>query len=109
MTHKHDVRIDSKAAWRFAAFALFVVVTILALLGWQVEQRNEAIEEIRTAAERIEDAAVHTEEVLVEVVEERGSPEAIAQSERVAEALDDIAAVRAMLCDLPEFDDDPRC
>jgi cytochrome oxidase assembly protein ShyY1 len=104
-----DVRINGKAAWRFAAFSLFVIVVVLALLGWQVEQRNDAIHEIREAADRIEVAAVHTEEVLVEVVEERDTPEAIAQSERVAQALDDIASVKAMLCDLPEFTEDPRC
>lgn len=92
-------------------FALIVVlvstvVFLLAFWVWQTERRTDALDELAAATARIEEAAVHTEQVLVEVVEARDTPEAVAQNQRVREALAEIGQIKRILCDTVEH---PEC
>lgn len=99
----------TRAARNVQTWATVVVIVMVAGLFYVIQVRADAIEEIQSSAHRIEEAATHTEEVLIEVVDARSTPEAIAQNEAVRRAIEDIAAVRRMLCSLPQLQADEAC
>lgn len=90
-------------------WATIVVIIMVAGLFYTVAQRNQAIDSLQTTAVRIDRAATNTEEVLVGVIEEQQTPESQAQAQRVREALEEIAIIRRLLCELPELADMPAC
>lgn len=92
-----------RALYRFVLFFLATLTVILGLLGLQVERRNDALHELQMATARVERAAVNTEQVLIEVVEARDTPEAVARNRRVTEALSQIETIIELLCQI----DDP--
>lgn len=108
-----DEEVISQRATRSArivqTWATIVVIVMVAGLFYAINQRNTAIEELQVAAVRIERAATNTEQVLIEVVEAERSPEAIEQSQKVRQALGQIAVIRRLLCELPELADMPDC
>ena len=89
--------------YRFIAFFMVVLTLILVFMGWQADRRSDALTELREATARVEEAAVHTEEVLVEILEAQRAPERIARDTRVTEALDQIELILELLCQI----DDP--
>ncbi len=99
----------SRATTWFVGFALVVIIIFLVVLGWQIDRRTDSIQTINESAQRIEEAALHTEEVLVEVVEARDAPEAVAQQQAVREALAQIRDIHAILCSAPDLADVPEC
>lgn len=90
-------------------WVLSVVVVLLAGLAFQIEVRGDAIAEIHVATQRVELAAIHTEQVLLEAAEQSATPEAEAQRQAIARALVDIAVVRSLLCSLPDLAEAPEC
>lgn len=94
---------------KVVVWVLVIVIILLAAVAFQITTRNNAIADIRTASQRIELAALHTEQVLVEVVEQSDTPEAEAQRQAIARALADIAAMKALLCSLPELAEADEC
>lgn len=99
----------TRAARSVQTWATIVVIIMVSGLFYIIAQRNDAIDNLQQAATRIELAATHTEEVLIETVEEGRTPEATAQAQRVREALEEIAEIRQLLCQLPELVDKPAC
>lgn len=93
----------------FVGFALSVVIVLLIVLYLQIDRRNDSIEVITESAARIETAAVHTEEVLLEVVEASESPEAQAQQRAIREALGQIRQIHDILCSAPELAEAAEC
>lgn len=99
----------TRSARHVQTWATLVVIIMVAGLFYVLDQRQDAIAEIQQSAVRIEQVASHTEEILIGVAEERESPDAVAQSAQVGEALRDIEIIRQLLCELPELADSPAC
>jgi hypothetical protein len=93
----------SRNIYTYLIFFFATTTLILAFLGWQVEQRNNTLEELQEATTRVEEAATHTEEVLLDLVEARSTPERLARDTRVTEALNQIEVILGLLCEI----DDP--
>ena len=90
----------------------FVLVALLvggSVFAFQLDRRTELIANINESAARIETAALHTEQVLTEVVEAGQTPEAVAQQEAVREALAQIRQIHDLLCSAPDFADATEC
>lgn len=87
---------------RFVSWAVLVVIVCLVVLGWQIDRRTQAISTIEQSAHRIEAAALHTEQLLVETLEARQSEDAMTFQLRVREALQEIREIKTLLCDTLE-------
>lgn len=92
-----------------AVFLVALAMLAVGVLGWQLQTRNDAIQELQDQTQRVEEAATHTEQVLVDVIEAREAPEAIAQQQQVRQALADIRDIKALLCAVPENADAAEC
>lgn len=100
--------VGRSVSW-FVAFALTVIIVLLLIVTWQVDRRTDSIATINESAQRIEEAAVHTEQVLLEVVEASETPEAVAQQQAVRDALGQIRQIHDLLCSVEQFVDAAEC
>lgn len=96
----------------FERFSVFVVVVFIAgasLWAWVIEKRTDELATIAESAERIEQVASNTEDMLEETITERQTPESQAEREAVRQAVREITTIKALLCDLPELSSHEAC
>jgi cell division protein FtsX len=93
----------------FGGFALMVIIVSIAVLGWQIETRTDAIQTINDAAQRIEQVATNSEQILLDAQADRNSPERQQFNQEVREAVREINEVKMLLCSSPEIDNPEIC
>lgn len=86
----------------FSLWAMAVVVVGLLILGWQIDRRTEAIAELEQATARIEEAASHSEQILVDTLAASDDEDPAAFQRRVSQAIREIREVKIILCDTLE-------
>jgi uncharacterized protein YecA (UPF0149 family) len=79
-------------------WVLVVVIVLLAGLALQVEARNSAIVDLREASSRVEVAAVNTEQILTEIIQQQQTPEGQAQDAQIRQAVQEIFNIKQLLC-----------
>lgn len=99
----------SKAWDRLAMFAAVLLIVGAGVWAWIIDERTEAIATIAEASHRIEQVATNTEEMLSDSLAAQQTPESVAERQAVRRAVNDIADIKALLCDLPELSDHDGC
>lgn len=94
---------------RLTTFATVVLVAGAAFWAWIIDERTESIATIAESAHRIELVASSTERMLAETLEAQRTPEAVANRDAARRAVQEIATIKALLCDLPELADHDGC
>lgn len=76
---------------RFVAFVVTVVLVIVLVTAYQVQSRNRTLAELRQIT-------AETEQLVEDATASRDAPESVAYRQRILRGLDDIAAIKQIIC-----------